>query len=611
MNVFQMKLEGSNLWSSADGLEPTGSSSNYFIGNDPKQWRTDIPNYSRFRRKDVYDGIDVLFHTHNGELEYDFEVAPTADPRQIRLAFDGIDRMRVDPRSGDLLLTTAKGTIARQMRPRVYQQIGDRRVEVAGGYELLDRGQVAFALAGYDRRRALIIDPAITFTVLLQGESADIPVGIAVDPSGNSYIAGYTDSLRFPVVLRAPEPGWGFAHGWRDAFVTKLSPAGAILFSAYLGGSGFDQANGVAADSTGVYVTGTTTSKDFPLLFPFLSFPKGAYVTKISAAGDALLYSSYLGGSVYDAALAIAVDRSGAAYVTGQTESPDFPRVGPRPSSFSGESDGFLTKVDPSGDHLVYSGYLGGSRTDAGLAVAVDQKGIAYVGGQTNSPDLPVNPELSRFSYPGGGGTGFVLAMQPGGEAIRFLRYLGGGSPAGKFEEWVQAIAVDGNSNLYLVGQTTSSRFPVSSGGWLNSKASADGVYSGFVVKLDGAGEPIWGSFWDSAGGNFLLNSVAFNKAGDVYFGGWTSSALIPGISTSLAPNPTVGFIAKLTGDGHLFGYALRLGASVNGVAVYEQALRLGTVPPQLLCAGYQLTDGPKDTPDVFIVKIDEGVVAK
>src|SRR5215831_1173117 len=181
MTAFRMKLNGSHAWNTPDGLEPTGSTSNYYIGNDSKHWRTDIPNYARLKEKGVYDGIDLVFHSHGGQLEYDFEVAPGADPRQIRLAFDGLDQIHVDDRTGDLLLTTASGTVARQIRPRIYQQIGQRQVEVAGSYEILDRGQVTFALASYDRRQPLVIDPAVSFTVFLQGERGDRSTGIAVD----------------------------------------------------------------------------------------------------------------------------------------------------------------------------------------------------------------------------------------------------------------------------------------------------------------------------------------------------------------------------------------------------------------------------------------------
>jgi len=611
VSVFRMKLNGSHAWNAGDGLEPTGSTSNYYIGNDPKQWRTDIPNYARLKEKAVYGGIDMVFHSRGGQLEYDFEVAPGADPQQIRLAFDGLDHMRVDSQTGDLLLTTASGSVARQIRPKIYQQIGEQQVEVAGGYEILDRGQVTFALANYDRRHALVIDPSVVFSVLLAGESTDSVSGIAVDNSGNAYLAGSTFSTRFPVVIGKTDPGLGPHQGSGDAFITKLSPTGTILFSAYFGGTSNDGASAIALDSTGVYITGYTQSKDFPLRGPFEGFPGGAYtgdgympsafVAKISLIGNEYLYSSFLGGSLNDVGTAIAVDGSGAAYVVGFTASTDFPRVGPRPSQLNSASgDAFLTKVAPQGDHLVYSGYLGGNGSDIAYCVAVDQNGVAYVGGQTSSSDLQADPIFPP--YPGGY-TGFVLIMEPGG-TIRDLRYLGGG---GKNGDSVNAIALDAYSNVYLGGMTTSSRFPAGPAGFLTIKASPDGIPSGFVVALDAALNPRWGTFWGSYDENAQVNSIALNgHDGEVYFGGSASSPS--------DPKPSGGFLVKLKpggGFGESMDYSMRLGASVNGIATFLSPASSGIIPgphQMVYCTGVQHTDGPTDTTDVFVVKIDEGV---
>jgi hypothetical protein len=619
ISVFRMKLTGSHAWNTADGLESTGSTSNYYIGNDPKQWRTDIPNYARLKEKGVYDGIDLVFHSRGDQLEYDFEVAPGADPRQIRLAFDGLDHMHVDDQTGDLLLTTASGTVARQIRPKIYQQIGERRVEVAGGYEILDHGQITFALASYDRRQPLVIDPSVVFTVLLAGESWDSVGGIAVDSSGNAYIAGSTQSVHFPLVIVKWEPGWGSVHGDAtagDAFVTKLSPTGAILFSAYFGGTSSDGASAIALGSTGVYITGTTLSNDFPLRGPFMG-RRGLidiFVAKISLTGNEYLYSSYLGGSGSDYARAIAVDPSGAAYIVGFTQSTDFPRAGPRPSQFNGGGeDGFLTKVAPQGDHLVYSGYLGGNGSDVATCVAVDQNGFAYVAGGTSSTDLPVTPGLQTF--PVGYITGFVLSMEPGG-TIRFLRYLGGDKsdvqPVYAAQEFVSAITVDANSNIYLAGVTKSSKFPVSQSGFLFIKPSPSGFYTGFVVSLDAALQPRWGTYFGSNDGDDYLYSIAVNGAGDVYLGGSTTSGGIPGLPWLPRPNPTAGFVAKLTNSVHILSYAMRLGASVNGIGTFVSNQSAPFEPPgphqQVYCTGIQYTDGPTDSTDVFVVKLDEGV---
>ena len=226
--AVRMKLTGGHPWRAVTGLEPTGGTSNYFLGSDPKHWHTDIPHYVRLRASSVYEGIDMVFYSDGGDLEYDFVVAPGADPKQIRLAFDGIDSMRVDRKSGDLLLMTAGGTELRHVRPTVYQQLGAQRMEVAGGYEILDHRQATFLLADYDHRRRLVIDPTIKFTVFLAGSDQDRARGVAVDGSGNAYVTGYTNSTNFPQLGSRPDTAR------TDAFVTKLSPSGTIMFSTTL-----------------------------------------------------------------------------------------------------------------------------------------------------------------------------------------------------------------------------------------------------------------------------------------------------------------------------------------------------------------------------------------
>ena len=266
-SFVRMKLNGSRRWRNPQGSRPAASVTNYLIGNDRSKWHTNVASYTELKELGVYDGIDMAFYSRRGDLEYDFLVAPRADPGQIHLAFDGIDRMRVDEQSGDLCLTLTSGREMKQLRPRIYQQIGEQQVEVSGNYQILDRQEVTFALASYDRSRALVIDPGVSFTTVFKGELLDWSQGIALDASGNAYFAGYTSSLTFPVITRIPSIGLGHPHGGVDAFVDKVSKTGAILFSTYLGASKDDRVFGVAVDATGLYVTGTTSSPDFPMLY--------------------------------------------------------------------------------------------------------------------------------------------------------------------------------------------------------------------------------------------------------------------------------------------------------------------------------------------------------
>ena len=360
VSVLRMKLKGSRPWNSVTGMEPTGGVSNYLLGNDTEHWRTDIPQYAKVRVAGVYDGIDVVFYSHGGDLEYDFVVAPGADPRQIRLAFEGAKGVRVDNNTGDLLVKTATGSELRHVRPKVYQQIANRKVEVTGSYRLLDQGEVTFTLAAYDRRNTLLIDPTVTFTTFLAGNDGDVGAGVAVDNSGNSYVTGYTFSTNFPV-----DPFQHF-HGIADAFVTKLSPTGAIIFSTYLGGAGVDMGRGIAVDNEGVYVTGYTDSKDFPSRDH--RGPRGgdAFVTKLFPNSGGMIYTFFLGGTNIESGYAIAVDSSHAPYVAGITYSNDFPAVGALQNNFGGYRDGFVAKLNPVGYYLDWATYVGRLRLRRG-----------------------------------------------------------------------------------------------------------------------------------------------------------------------------------------------------------------------------------------------------
>lgn len=198
-STVQMKLEGSRAWKDTTGLKPTGGVSNYVRGNEAKDSLNGIPHYARLTVAGVYDGVDLVFYSNGGGLEYDFVVAPGTDPKQIRLAFEGQDRMRVDEKSGDLVLTTAGGSELRQVRPQVYQQVGNQRVEVAGGYQLLDHGRAAFTLASYEHRRPLVIDPTVKFSTNFNNGLNDDTNAVAVDFNGNSYVTGRTSQQNFPV----------------------------------------------------------------------------------------------------------------------------------------------------------------------------------------------------------------------------------------------------------------------------------------------------------------------------------------------------------------------------------------------------------------------------
>jgi hypothetical protein len=357
--VLRMRLVGVNERAKTTGLEQLPGKSNYFIGNDPKKWRSNVPNYAKVKCANVYPGVDLLYHGNQRQLEYDFVVQPGADPRQIELSFDGAKRLRLDAH-GDLIVDITRGEVI-EHKPIIYQDIGGMRRQVAGSYELRNGHTAGFKLAGYDAHQSLTIDPSLGYSTYLGGSNSDLGAGIAVDSAGNAYITGITSSSNFPTTAGAFQSTVG--GGSFDAFVSKLNSSGsALMYSTYLGGSNYDAGNEIALDSAGnAYVTGNTFSNDFPTTAGAFqtTFSGGSYdafVSKLNSSGSTLVYSTYLGGSDSDGAGGIAVDSSGNAYVTGLTRSTNFPTTaGAFQTTYGGGENAFISKLNSSGSAPVYS----------------------------------------------------------------------------------------------------------------------------------------------------------------------------------------------------------------------------------------------------------------
>lgn len=369
---------------------------NYFTGNDAAKWRTNLPLFGKVRYRQVYPGIDLTYYGNQRQLGYDFVVAPGADPRRIRFGIRGARTVRIN-RWGELVLHTAGEDVV-QHAPVTYQEIGGRRQGVVSRYALTaSTNQVGFRVGPYDRRSSLVIDPVLSYSTYLGGSNTENVRAIAVDGDGNACVTGDTASTDFATfhAILPTKPG---GAGGTTAFVAKLNAAGsALLFSTYLGGTGFRETGyGIAADATGgTYVAGFTQSGDFPTLHAFQPTPGGGsadgFVTKFNADGS-LAYSSFLGGNgSSDAAFAVAIDPDGDAYVTGQTDSTDFPTKNALQRNHSGGFyDAFVTEVNPTGTGLVYSTYLGGDATPndgstLGLGIAADGAGNAYVTGEAHT----------------------------------------------------------------------------------------------------------------------------------------------------------------------------------------------------------------------------------
>ena len=563
--VLRMTFIGANPEPSVVGAEELPGKANYFIGSDPANWRTDVPTYAKVRYKNVYPGIDLIYYGNQRQLEYDFVVSPGADPKRIRLGFQGADKLEVDAQ-GDLVLHTATGVI-RQRKPVIYQEVEGARREIAGGYVLEGARRVGFRVTAYDAHRPLVIDPALFYSTYLGGSDSDEGFAIAVDTAGTAYVTGGTFSIDFPTTQGAFQTTLVGFHG--VAFVTKLNSTGSgLVYSTYLGGAIADRGQAIAVDIAGnAYVTGLTFSKDFPTTpVAFQSTPNllagnNAFVTKLNPLGSALVYSTYLGGISRDHATGIAVDAAGNAYVTGNTSSVQFPTTpGAYQTTFGGsndvliyQGDAFVVKLDPTGSALIYSTFLGGSGDDIAYGIALDSSGNAYVVGATASTDFPTTPGAFQPTFGGGEAHVFVAKVNPLGSALVYSTYLGGSDHDEGF-----GIALDGlpSPNAYVTGETRSTDFPIIPGAIQPTFAGGTG-FDVFVTKLDPTGSALIYSTYLGGPGDDYGNAIAVDALPNpnAYVTGVTASTTFPttpgAFQTSFGggppDSPVDAFVAQVT----------------------------------------------------------------
>ena len=511
-----------------------------FIGNNPKNWKTDIATYQAIRYKAMYPGVDVRYYGNNSQLEYDVIVQPGADPQLVRFQYQGIKGLKITA-AGELEIKLKQGDIV-QKKPLIYQEIDGRRVEVEGAFKLLPSNHgkhiYGFQVASYDTNRELVIDPTLVYATYLGGGSTDYGTSIAVDAAGNAYIAGSTESSDFPTVTPIQA---AHGSGSDDAFVTKINAAGnALLYSTYLGGAGIDFADGIAVDGLGnAYITGYTNSTNFPAVSPIQAKNGGAddvFVAKINAAGNALLYSTYLGGAGYESAWAIALDSSGNAYITGRTTG-NFPTISPiQARTGGGLSDAFVTKINAAGSAWVYSTYLGGTGREWAYGIAVDRSGNAYVTGNTSSTDFPAVSPIQLKN--GGGNDVFVTKINAAGSAWVYSTYLGGTG-----SDDANAIAVDGSGNAYVAGKTNSTDFPTAS----PIQATLGGGLDAFVSIINPAGNALAYSSYLGGAGAEHAQGIAVDGSGNVYVAGYASSPdLLGTMSIQAYGGKTDAFVAKI-----------------------------------------------------------------
>ena len=514
--ALQLELVNSSPDKQLRGVRELPGKSNYFIGSDPSNWHTNVPQFGAVEYRSAFPGVDLVFYGNQQDLEYDYHLAAFADPGLIQMRVER-GQLELD-KSGDLHVHVGSRNI-RLQRPRAYQEVNGIQHTIEAKFTIREQ-TVAFELARYDRSLPLVIDPILSYSTLIQVNNNTEPHGVAVDSIGHAYITGTTYATNYPTVAALQASN----HGYTDAFVTKLNPAGnQILYSTYIGGSGFDESRAIAVDAGGnAYITGNG-SPDFPTTAgAFMRTCPGIcntpFVVKILPNGT-LGYSTWTGGSNI-AAWAIAADATGAAYITGSSASDDLPLVNPFQSAPAGA---FMVKLNPSGGGIAYSTYLGGAG-DWGKGIAVDAAGSAYLVGTTTSGSMPVKTPIQLSPI---GRNAFITKFAPDGRSLVFSTYYGG-SGVFFFEnggESATGVAVDAFNNVHVVGTSSSCDFPLSLNAFSADCVDVSNDQKVFVLTLDPSGTHVLFSTFLPSG---FSTGIAVDKKGNTYVTGITAAGSFP-----------------------------------------------------------------------------------
>ena len=570
--ALSLQFRNSNPAATIEGEARASGAVNYFHGNDPAEWRTDIARYSQIVYRDLWKGVDLRLREQGGTLKYEFVVRAGARASDIRFAYAGANGLSIDE-SGALRIETAMGPL-RDSPPVSHQIVDGVRVPVDSRYALINgadgEAQYGFEVGGYRSDRDLIIDPGIEYSTLLGGSADDVATGIKVDAAGNAYIVGWTQSPDFPTTAGAFKRT-GSASNSLDVFVSKLNATGtALVYSTFIGGSNFDWGRAIAIDAAGnAYVTGQTKSSTFPTTggafdrtFNVDTCPRcgidqeDAFVLKLNPTGSALVYSTFLGGFDMDDGMAIAIDASGNAYVAGETGSSNFPvTAGAFDTTRNAAFDTFVTKLNATGSALLYSTYLGGSGVEFPARLAVDAGGNAFVAGTTSSPDFPTTAGAFDTTYNGGFDV-FVTKLNAAGSGLVYSTFLGGADSDGP-----GGLAIDAAGNAYVAGGTSSLDFPTTPGAFDTLTDSSEG----FVTKLNPAGSALVFStmIGGSGSGGDSVSGIVLDAAGNIWITGGTGSADFPttvGAVNRTLNGPGDAYIAQLSADGSALLYSTFLG---------------------------------------------------
>jgi hypothetical protein len=677
VDTLRMALAGADAKVNFAGLDRQPGIVNYFMGNDPAKWHANIPTYGKVKATGIYPGIDLVFYGNQRQLEYDFVVAPGADPTGISWEITGA-RLSIDA-DGNLQLAAADGPAAFK-KPVMYQLDGQRKVSVDGRYQVAGN-RVRFVVGSYDHARPLIIDPVLVYATYLGGASENqdatggntqignftgfYPSGIsnptqalAIDSAGDVYVTGYTNATNFPLQNPVQGSAAGIVADYRAtaAFVTKFNPQGTgVIYSTYLGGLTDDTTYGtsIAVDGSGnAYVAGYTDEPTFPVTSGAFQTICGAnwtgsapnftrtngcnpeyqvsgFVTKLNPTGSNLVYSTFLGGQVGDQIYAIAVDGSGRAYVAGNSGDYCDPTTQPAYACFpttagavlpgtasrvyvpSYGSDALFTQMafvsvfDSAGANLLYSTYIGDNTalissgavapstwggTNAS-ALTIDSAGDFFLAGITRAPNLPITSNAFQGAptgLPGSGSQGFVAKFSPitdSGSTLDYLTYFGG--PDAGEGSAPSGLAANSEGEVYITGTNYDQNFPTTAGAYQTSCGITSDTQCGtaFVSKLNASGGAL---VWSTMLGNKLngagqtvadVGAIALDSAGDVYVTGQTTGAnndfpLVNPIQTGVDEQPFISefdptgsklLFSTLLGSGSTSGTETPAGLAVDG----------------------------------------------
>lgn len=520
--AIDMSFVGANTGIIPQGMEESDAKYHYLRGNDPAQWNTNLSAYRKLRYNGLWEGIDLELTGGSQGLKMCWYLDAPARISALRLRLEGGNELALNE-DGSLMLKHALGELV-DPAPIAWQIVDGQKITVDCAFRIDEENEYGFILSGsYNESLPLVIDPLIPYTTYLGGNSSVVIRDIAVDNQGHAYVAGFTTSTDFPVTPGAFQT----TMSGQTAFVTKLSEDGSsLVYSTFLGGNSSDAALGITVDASGfAYITGSTRSVDFPVtpgaFQTSLNGITNAFIAKLSEDGSSLVYSTFLGGSGDDSGLGIAIDNAGFAYITGQTSSLDFPVT---PGAFQTTRQGiacsFVTKLSTDGGGLIYSTYIGGTTgNDSAYRIALGSGTFAYIVGTTGSTDFPVTPGAFQTTLHGVVDA-FVTKFSIDGSSLVYSTYLGGSTFQNGFD-----IAVDSGGHACVVGETTSTDFPVTPGAF---QTTMPGGSSAYITKFSSDGSSLTASTFLGGSEDNSGSGIAVNPGGFIYVTGYTTSEDFP-----------------------------------------------------------------------------------